>query len=74
MNRDIHDHARQANHRLITQVASYYNEARENIAFYKEINCIELQELSRSHLLHWKEELRSLIFNGINHTDERSAS
>ncbi len=68
------DHATEANHRLITQVASYYNEARENIDFYKEIDCTELQELSRSHLQHWKEELRSLIFNGMNSIDERSAS
>ena len=67
------DHATQANYRLIAQVVEYYNDAKENIEFYQEINSPVLQEMSQNHLLHWKKELRSLIFNGMNCTDERSA-
>lgn len=66
------DHATQANYRLIAQVAEYYNDTRENIDFYKELNNTTLQEMSQEHLQHWKSELRSLIFNGMNCTDERS--
>ena len=67
------DHATQANYRLIAQVSEYYNDARENIKFYKEVNSTTLQEMSQKHLQHWKGELKSLIFNGINCTDKRSA-
>ena len=67
------DHATLANYRLIAQVAEYYNEARESIEFYKEVNSTTLQEISQEHLQHWKSELRSLIFNGLNCTDKRSA-
>ena len=67
------DPVTQANHRLITQVASYYNDAKENLEFYQEVNSTVLQEMSEEHLEHWKCELRSLIFNGMNCSDERSA-
>lgn len=69
----LQDHATQANYRLIAQVAEYYSDARENLEFYKEVNSTTLQEMSQDHLLHWKEELRSLIFNGINCHDRRVA-
>ena len=67
------DHATQANSRLITQVSEYYNDARENIEFYKELNSTTLQEISQGHLQHWKGELKSLIFNGMNCHDGRSS-
>ena len=73
MNKAFHDHATEANHRLITQVATYYNDAKENIEFYKEVNSTVLQEISEEHLEHWKCELISLIFNGMNCSDERCA-
>ncbi len=73
MNKAFHNHATEANHRLITQVASYYNDDKENVEFYKDINSMPLQEMSKDHLLHWKSELRSLIFCGMNCTDKRSA-
>ena len=66
------DHATQANHRLIAQVAEYYNDTRENMMFYQEINSTLLQEISRDHLLQWKNELRSLIFNGMNCHNRRT--
>jgi len=65
-----HNHAAEAqNQRLIAQVTRYYNEARADLEFYKEVNSTELQKLLESHLQHWKNELRSLILN----TDERNA-
>ena len=67
------DHAAEANHRLIAQVAGYYNDARENIVFYQKVNSTSLQEMSHQHLQHWKSELKALIFNGLNCADERSA-
>ena len=67
------DPVTQANHRLITQVASYYNDAKENLEFYQEVNSISLQEMTYEHMMHWKKELRSLIFNGLNCSDKRSA-
>ena len=68
-----YDHATEANHRLIVQVAGYYRDAKENLEFYKEVNSTTLQEMSQDHLLHWKNELRSLIFRGLNCTNKRSA-
>ena len=67
------DHATQANYRLIAQVAEYYNDASNKIEFYKDVNSTTLQEISQGHLQHWKSELKSLIFNGLNCTDKRSA-
>ena len=67
------EYATQANYRLIAQVAEYYNDASNNIEFYQKVNSPSLQEMSRDHLLHWKNKLRSLIFNGLNCADERSA-
>ena len=61
----------QGNHRLIRQVASYYCDARRNVEFYQELDSTVLQEMNQKHLLHWKRELRSLIFNGMNCTDRR---
>ena len=63
------DHATEANHRLIAQVAEYYNDAKENLEFYKEVNSTVLKEMSQDHLLHWKRELKSLIFDGMNCCD-----
>jgi hypothetical protein len=73
MNKGFHDHATEANHSLIAQVATYYNSTKESIDFYKELNSSVLQEMSEEHLQHWKRELRSLIFYGMNCSDERSA-
>ena len=73
MNKAFQDHARQANYRLIAQVAEYYNNTKENLEFYKEVNSSSLQEMSQEHLQHWKSELKALIFNGLNCTDKRSA-
>ena len=72
MNKRI-DPLSEVNHQLITLVASYYIEAIENVAFYKEVESTSLQEMSIEHLQHWKKELRSLIFCGMNCNDERSA-
>jgi len=69
MTTQSNDHATQANHRLIAQVAEYYNDTRINLGFYTEINSTVLQEICREHLQHWKNELISLIFNGLNCTD-----
>ena len=66
MNKAFHNHAIEANHRLIAQVATYYNDAKENLEFYKEVNSISLQEISKEHILHWEKELHDLIFNGMN--------
>ena len=73
MNKAFHDHATQANYRLIAQVAEYYNNANKSLEFYKEVNNIPLQEISTEHIMNWKQELHNLIFNGMNCTDERSA-
>ena len=72
MTTEPQDHATEANYRLIAQAAEYYNHAINNIDFYKELNSITLQEISKVHLLHWKSELKSLIFNGMNCTNKRS--
>ena len=55
-----------ANHELIAQVAMYYNDAKENFEFYKNINSISLQEMSKDHLMHWRKKLHELIFDGLN--------
>ena len=73
MQKTLQDLQTEANHRLIVQVATYYNRTKEKIDGYKELNNTSLQELSEKHLDHWKSELRSLIFYGMNCTDERSA-
>ncbi len=67
------DYSQLANHSLIAQAARYYNDCRENLEFYEDINSITLQDMSKAHLMHWKKELRALIFNGMNCTCERSA-
>ena len=67
------EYATQANHRLIAQVAEYYNDASNNIEFYQKVNSTSLQEMSKEHLQHWKSELKALIFNGMNCTDGRSS-
>ena len=63
-----------ANTRLIIQVAEYYGSAVSDIATYKDMNLPTLEALATKHLGHWKQELRELIFNGINCTDQRLAS
>ncbi len=68
MSRMLQSYASQANRKLIAQAAGYYNDAKENLAFYREIDSPALQKLSREHLMHWKKELRSLIFSGMNCT------
>jgi len=64
MQKTIQDLQAEGNHKLIAQVATYYNNTKEKIDGYKKLNNTDLQELS---------ELRSLIFYGMNCTDERSA-
>ena len=56
----------EANHRLITQMATYYNDAKKDVEFYKEFNSPTLETLRREHLMHWKKELHTLIFDGMN--------
>ena len=73
MQKTIQDLEIEANNRLIAQVATYYNNTKEKIDGYKELNNIPLQKLSEKHLEHWKSELRSLLFYGFNCTDERGA-
>ena len=69
----IEDYDTVANHGLITQVAKYYNDAIENVKFYKEVNSISLQKMSVEHLQYWKMELHTLIFDGMNCSSQRSA-
>ena len=71
MNRPLYEYATEANLKLITEVAKYYNDARENISFYSEVNSPTLQKLAKEHMLHWKKELRKLIFHGLNCPEER---
>jgi len=63
-----------ANTRLIIQVAEYYSFTVANLATYQEMEMPTLEALATKHLLHWKQELRHLVLNGINCTDERLAS
>ncbi len=72
MHKPLYDEAQRANDRLIALVANYYNQTRRDLEFYRKIDSELLQELTREHLRHWKRELRSLIFNGLNCQDERS--
>ncbi len=74
MNNDRQDYSMPANTRLILQVAKYYSSTASDLAAYKEMNLPSLEQLANKHLMHWKQELRELIFNGINCTDERLAS
>ncbi len=74
MNNDSQDYSMEANTKLILQVAEYYSFTAWNLATYQEMDMPRLEALSTKHLLHWKSELRHLIFNGINCTDERLAS
>ena len=67
------DYATEASHRLITQVAGYYNNTLRDLELYRELDSSTLVKLSQEHLQDWKNELRSLIFNGMNCTDKRSA-
>ena len=67
------DYETVVNHRLISQVSEYYNHTLRDLEFYRALNNATLQNLSHEHLHYWKNELKSLIFNGMNCTSERSA-
>lgn len=66
MNRESQDYVALANLKLIAQVAGYYNSTKRDIENYRVLNVIELEQMSIVHLMHWKKELHSLIFNGMN--------
>ena len=71
MSRPLYEYATEANLKLITEVAKYYNDAREDITFYSAVNSPTLHKLTKEHMMHWKKELRKLIFQGINCPKER---
>jgi hypothetical protein len=71
MCRPLYEYATEANLQLITEVAGYYNQAREDLVFYQGIKSPTLQKLAYEHLMHWKKELRKLIFQGLNCPKER---
>ena len=73
MNKAFYDHASEANHRLITQVAEYYNDTQRGLEIYRDIDSQVLENMAIENLLHWKQELHNLIFNGINCHDRRVA-
>ena len=66
MNNHRQDISTFANTRLIIQVAEYYSFTASNLATYHEMEMPTLEALAAKHLLHWKQELHTLIFNGIN--------
>ena len=72
MPRAMYEYATKANLELITEVAKCYNDASENIKFYAEVNSPTLQKMAQEHMMHWKKELRKLIFHGLNCPDERN--
>ena len=63
MNDDRQYHYTESNHRLIAQVAEYYNEAKVKLDLYRELGYPTLADLTQKHLLHWKNQLHNLIFN-----------
>lgn len=60
------DYETLANHKLIKQVALYYNSSKQNIEDYRDMDCQTLEQMATEHLMHWKNELHNLIFNGMN--------
>lgn len=74
MHSNIQDDRMETNTKLILQVAEYYSSTKSNLAIYQEMEIPTLEALASKHLLHWKQELRRLVLNGINCTDERLAS
>ena len=71
MCRPLYEYATEANLKLIRQVAGYYTQAKEDLAFYQKVNSPTLQKLAREHMRHWKDELRSLVFQGLNSPSKR---
>ncbi|WP_415405752.1 hypothetical protein ACLHDG_08275 [Sulfurovum sp. CS9] len=60
------DYETVANFKLIEQVATYYSSTQQDIQTYRDMNTPVLESLSIKHLMHWKQELHALIFNGLN--------
>ena len=60
----------EANHKLIVQVAGYYNGSIRDAEFYQDIEMPSLVALSHESMIYWKKELHKLIFNGLNCTEE----
>jgi len=60
------DYETVANFKLIEQVATYYSSTQRDIETYRDMNTPVLESLSIKHLMHWKQELHTLIFNGLN--------
>jgi len=60
------DYETVANFNLIAQVATYYCRTQRDIQTYRDMNTPVLEALSIKHLMHWKQELHELIFNGLN--------
>ena len=74
MHNDQHDYCIDVNTKLILQVAEYYSSTKFNLAIYQEMEIPTLEALATKQLLHWKQELRNLVLNGINCTDKRLTS
>ena len=72
MHSNTQDQRMETNTKLILQVAEYYRSTKTNLAIYQEMEIPTLEALASKHLLHWKQELRRLVLNGINCTDKRS--
>ena len=74
MHSNIQDDRMETNTKLILQVAEYYSSTKFNLAIYQEMEIPTLEALATKQLLHWKQELRNLVLNGINCTDKRLTS
>ena len=66
MNTQERGYSAVANARLIAQVAEYYNSMQKDLQTYRDLNTPKLEALTAKHLMHWKQELHNLIFDGMN--------
>ena len=73
MNTEYKDYDTVANARLIKQVAKYYCDTQRGLEIYRDMDSQVLENMAIENLLHWKQELHNLIFNGINCHDRRVA-
>ncbi len=54
-----------ANLGLIRDVAGYYNEINNDLELYQDMRYPVLENQAKEHLMHWKKELRRLIFGRL---------
>ena len=66
MNTERTDYNTKVNLKLITQAARYYNQSRIRLEVYREMEYHLLEEVAQKHLMHWKKELRELIFSDMD--------